>query len=324
MIGVITFFMLSGFLLTYKMGTIPILNWKERISECWAKFHKLYLLYLLTFLFAFLGKQIFPQNISDWCFTLISLPFNLTYTQDLIPLVRINISFNGPAWYISAMFIIWIIIYCFATKINKIKHLNIKTCLIGILTIISIQIVYKIFEYLFPTNIIPINHPDIYMSWISYYSPFYNLLYFILGCFIGRLAVLNKTNSITNTYITLIIIFVLISLYIYYNNCFFKYFKPILMEIFISIFLLKIISPKSIIGRFLSIRPLVWFGNISASFFLIHGVVNYNLRYIEDYIDKPLLFIISLLITIVLSILSEKYLILEKNENLLQRIRKIA
>lgn len=324
MIGVITFFMLSGFLFTFKMGSLPNLAWKERISECWAKFHKLYLLYILTFLFAFFGKNVFPLNMADWCFSFISLPFFLTYTQDLIPLVRINISFNGPAWYISAMFVIWIIAYSFPTQMNKIKFLSKKKCLVWILAIVGLQIIYKIFEYFFPTNLIPINHSDIYMSWISYYSPFYNFGFFILGCITGRLANLNKTVSIANVYIIFITIFLSISIYLYYNSCFFKSFKPILMEVSISVLLLIIISSRSSIGRLLSIKPLVWFGNISASFFLIHGVVNYNLRYIEEYIDKPLLFIVSLFITIVLSILSEKYLILKKNESLLQRIRKIA
>ena len=324
MIGVITFFMLSGFLFTFKMSSLPILTWKERINECRAKFHKLYLLYILTFLFAFLGKKVFPQNMSDWCYSFISLPFYLTFTQDLVPLVRVNISFNGPAWYISAMFVIWIIAYSFAKQMNKIKFLNTKKCLIWIFAIVGLQIIYKIFEFLFPTNLIPINHSDIYMSWISYYSPFYNFGFFILGCIMGRLAILNKTVSIVNVYIIFIAIFLSVSLYLYFNNYYFKYFKPILMEAFISIILLKIVSHKSYVGRLFSIKPLVWFGNISASFFLIHGVVNYNLRYIEEYIEKPLLFIISLFITIVLSVLSEKYLILDKNESLLQRIRKIA
>lgn len=323
-IGVIIFFMLSGFLLIYKMKTIPRLTWKERINASWAKFHKLYLLYILTLIFAFFGKTIFPKNMADWFFTLISLPFNLTYTQDLIPLVRINISFNGPAWYISAMFIIWIIVYCFPTKINQIKNSNIKTCSICILAIIGIQIIYKIIEYSFPTNLIPINHSDIYMSWISYYSPFYNFGFFIMGCFIGRLAILNRGFSINWIYITFIIILILFSTYIFFHNNYFKFAKSILFEILISILLLRIMSSKSLLGRLFSIKPLVWLGNISASFFLIHGVVNYNLRYIEGSIDKPQLFIVSLCVTIILSILSEKYLILKKDESILQRIRKIA
>lgn len=45
-IGVIAFFMLSGFLLTYKGKNIPILSPAERLNACWMKFNKLRLLYI--------------------------------------------------------------------------------------------------------------------------------------------------------------------------------------------------------------------------------------------------------------------------------------
>lgn len=321
-IGVIVFFMLSGFLLVYKKKVVPKLNWKDRIKVCRSKFNKMYFLYILTMILAFLGKL--PQSTYDYIYSVISLPLNLTYTQDLIPLVNINISYNGPAWFISAMFIIWIIVYSIPSLINKVWSLDLKSCLLGIFFIIIIQVIYKFFESKFPVHLIPINHHDIYMSWISYYSPFYNFGFFILGGFIGRITLLNQTESIKNVYLLFMCVMLFLIVCLLYDFVFFNNIKAMLYESVICMTLLLIMSPNSFLRIICSLRPLVWFGNISASMFLIHGAVNYNLRYLETYISKPWLFFVSLLLTVILSILSEKYLILKKNENVLQRIRKIA
>lgn len=179
-------------------------------------------------------------------------------------------------------------------------------------------------EFYFPIHLIPINHPDIYMSWISYFSPFYNFGYFILGCFIGRLALLQKAK-ITFTIYKYLALTLIISLSFFINDqTHFEYYKPILIEISIGILLLIILSPNSYLGYIFSLRPLVWIGDLSASIFLIHGAINYNLKYIENSIEKPLLFFIALTITIIASLISEKYLILKRNENILQHIRKIT
>lgn len=319
--GVIIFIMLSGFLLTYKEKEIPILQLTDRLKVCRLKFHRLYLLYVLTLVIAFFGYGRIPQTPTDWFYAAISLPLCLTYTQDLIPHVGINISYNGPSWYISALFIIWLLIYTFPEKINTIRRLGSKQCLKAILVIVAVQLSYKCGEYYFPTHLIPINHPQIYMAWISYFNPFYNLSYFVLGCFIGRLALLQHRSFfpwVTLAFVVMFVSLTLIDLFIP------KLLKPLFFEIFISVLLLIIMYDNSILKTAITIPPLVRFGNISASFFLIHGVVNYHLRYAEDYITKPWLFFLSFVLSLVLSILSEKYLILKKHESILQHLKKIA
>lgn len=150
-IGVIVFFMLSGFLLVYKEKKIPLLNIKDRWIECKGKFHKLRLLYLITMVVAFVGK--FPQNLTDWGYTIISFPLNLYYVQDLVPHTAINNSFNGPAWYISAMFVIWFIVYSIPALTNSILKKNSKQCIVFALEIIAIQCLYKVIEANFPINL---------------------------------------------------------------------------------------------------------------------------------------------------------------------------
>lgn len=323
-IGVIIFFMLSGFLLAYKQITIPELHWKKRIVVCREKFHKLYLLYFITLFLSIFGDGKFPQSVSDWSYAIISLPFNLTFTQDLVPLVGINISYNGPSWYISAMFIIWFIVYSFPKVVNKINSYNKKDCFKCAVIIIFTQVLYKILEFNFPTHLIPINHPNIYMSWFSYYSPFYNLGFFMMGTIIGRLALIQNKYSENLIYNYFLLFSIAILIYYLYNEDYFYYLKTILFEIAIGVFLLNIMIHNSLLASILTFKPLVWFGNISASFFLLHGVINYYLRYLDSYVGKPLLFFISLFVAIILSVLSDKYLILKKDESILRHISKTS
>ena len=307
-IGVIVFFMLSGFLLVYKEKKIPRLSFKDKWTECVGKFYKLRILYILTMIVAFIGR--FPQKVADWIYAIISIPLNLLYLQDLVPHTAINNSFNGPAWYISSMFIIWFIVYSIPNFTNSIQSKNVKQCILITIMIIGLQCLYKSIEANFPVGLIPINHPDLYMTWIGYFSPFWNIGFFFLGGMVGRLAKIQKTSGITQSVISVIVL-IAMSL-CFYKEWYNEYSKSILIEILVGLLMLNIMSDSALLAKFLSLKPIVWFGNISACFFLIHGVVNYNLRYVEEYVQKPLLFYISLLISIVLSVLSNKYIILKK------------
>lgn len=307
-IGVIVFFMLSGFLLVYKEKQIPHLCLKDRWTECEGKFYKLRVLYFVTMVVAFIGR--FPQKFADWVYTVVSIPLNFFYIQDLVPHTAINNSLNGPAWYISAMFVIWLIVYTIPALTNSIQYKNIKQCILFTIIIIVLQCLYKGIEANFPVGLIPINHPDLYMTWIGYFSPFWNLGFFFLGGFVGRLAKIQKTSSTTQSVVSVIVLVVMFLFF--YKEWYNEYNKSILVEILVGLLMLNMMSDSSFLAKVLSLRPIVWFGNLSACFFLIHGAVNYNLRHIEGYVHKPLLFFISLFISIVLSVLSNKYIILKK------------
>lgn len=128
-IGVIVFFMLSGFLLVYKEKQIPHLCLKDRWTECAGKFYKLRVLYVVTMVVAFIGR--FPQKFADWVYTVVSIPLNFFYIQDLVPHTAINNSLNGPAWYISAMFVIWLIVYTIPALTNSIQYITVTRSKLG-------------------------------------------------------------------------------------------------------------------------------------------------------------------------------------------------
>ncbi len=88
-----------------------------------------------------------------------------------------------------------------------------------------------------------------------------------MGCFIVRLALLNRFNEqkIGERYL-LPFIFILMMTYLLNNTSFIDHIKPILAELFLSLLLLSIMQTNSVLARVLSIRSIVLFGNISASY----------------------------------------------------------
>ena len=109
--GVATFFIISGFLLAYMNRIVPEIEKKGIIKAAWGKASKLYVLYLITFFIAFAARTKWPLSARDGLMTSISAMFNLTMTQSFVPFDGIINGFNGPAWFLSALFGIWIIIY---------------------------------------------------------------------------------------------------------------------------------------------------------------------------------------------------------------------
>lgn len=90
----------------------------------------------------------------------------------------------------------------------------------------------------------------------------------------------------------------------------------VIVELIVCIGIISVESTETIGNRILSNRVMVWIGNISGYFFLIHGATNYALRSagIESYIPKPWLFFVSFAISLAFSILTDKLYCIKKNE----------
>ena len=155
---VLFFFILSGFLLTRGYCDKIIhgkVNYKEfvvkRISTIFP------LQWLMTLLFVVFGIDV----ITYW-----AIPFNLTLTQSLNPFWYINFTMNYPAWFLSSIFICYLLapfVYkVFANK--KSQFLNIYLCVV---------ILYNLFIFLLPNSI--------GTRWLCYINPFARLIDFSVG-----------------------------------------------------------------------------------------------------------------------------------------------
>lgn len=85
-----------------------------------------------------------------------------------------------------------------------------------------------------------------------------------MGCFIGRLSLLHNSQCLL--WYSLGLIFPLAMFYIMGKTSYSAYSMPLITELFIGLLMLTIMIDKSILNKLFSLKPLVWFGNISASF----------------------------------------------------------
>ncbi len=182
--GVFTFFIISGILLSYKNVSLQKYKFEDSIRVAWTKVRKLYILYFISLVISFIGK--YPQTTKEWCWTLFSFPFNITLTQDLIPFAGVINSFNGPAWFLSSFYCVWIIICLRPALIIKINSSKLEYSQKLVVVILLLQTAYQWLCSLFPTNLLPI-HEEVYMSWFTYTNPVLCYSELLLGCCLGRI-----------------------------------------------------------------------------------------------------------------------------------------
>ena len=306
--GVATFLILSGFLLAYKQKLIPAIERRGVIKAAWKKASKLYVLYLITFFVAFLARAKFPLSAKDWLITSISAAFNLTMTQDFVPFLGVVNAFNGPSWFLSALFGIWILIYLFPKSVNRLMTLSVGKCIVGIIALLVIQElwVFGIKNYLYP--LLTPKHVAWFGEWLVYCNPIMCFSEFCVGVLLGRLCVQKQLSVGAQNVMACVTLFVVVvyAALLMTKSLHVSVSKIVIAELFACSGLLAIMSPQAIGHRMLSVRPLVWLGDVSGYMFLIHGAVNFAIgASIVSYIPKPGLFFVSLTTSILLSAIAD-------------------
>jgi peptidoglycan/LPS O-acetylase OafA/YrhL len=306
--GVVAFFMLSGFLTSYKNVVIPTYEKGTIIKSAWRKVSKMYGLYLITMLVAFLSN--FPSSSLDWTKAAISIGFDLTLTQAFIPFSWVINSFNGPAWFLSALFGIWIIVYTFPNFINRLNSLPTRRIIVVLIALLVIQWMWLDFaKRVILPQLCKVHYIENWYVWLVYNNPVFCFSEFCAGLLIGKFC-LQKQYSVA---LQNIIAFVTLFLFVVYFACLamrMKVFVPwnVIIECIVCLGLIAVISPNSIGYNMLSTGALVWMGNISGFFYLIHGATNFAMRVtIASYIPKPWTFFVSLITSLLLSAVADFY-----------------
>lgn len=308
--GVVTFFIISGFLFAYKNHPIPLISHRHIIKSAWHKVDKLYGLYLITFLVAFISR--FPSSARVWVQNIVSLPFTLTLSQDFVPFSWIINSFNGPSWFLSAFLGIWIIMYLTGSKINILLSMSpVKCILVGIIVLLLQYIWLDIVVDKFLLPIINLNHyTENWCDWLKYNNPLLCFSEFLLGIILGSFLRKKQISASSQNGFAVLAFFLSLIYFFCVVNKPFRFVAPwiVVIEIIICIGIIAVMSPNSVGARLLSIPALTYFGNVSGYFFLIHGATNFALgATIADYISKPWMFFMSFAVSIIFSICADYY-----------------
>ena len=318
--GVAAFFILSGFLLSYKQTEVPKLNFWKAVKAAWKKVSKMYVLYILTIVVCLIFNL--PPSAHDWLIQSIFLIFHITLTQDFIPFAALINAFNAPAWFLSALFGIWILLYMFPNAVNAMLRFSPGKCVVAIIALFAIQVVWLICVRYGISAILPQRYLAWCHDWLVYNNPILCLSEYCVGVLVGRFCV-QRQYSVTVQNI-LSAVAVLVSL-LYVINYFTiridtSMSDMVIAECLVTLGLIAIMSSDSIGYKIMSIRSIVWFGNVSGYFFIIHTAVLFSMKTIYTYVPKPWLILLSLVMCVLLSALAD-YLyrcknILKTNENI--------
>ncbi len=274
-IGVAFFFVLSGFILTYnyhnKFEKINASNLKDFYLS---RFARIYPVHALTLLIALPISHYLKYN-----FTSFETFLNVFLLQSYYPNGQRTFSLNGVSWSISTEMFFYLVFPFLMYGVSKIKRKHLILFSWIIIMVVAIYIPKKF------------NNPTYYDvgNWITYVSPFYRIVDFINGMFLGIIFISIKSKSTDKIVSKLLFSFLEIAPIVamivmhhkkmyYLNLTYALYYLP-LIDVLIFAFAFQ----KGIISIIIKQKLFVHFGEISYSMYMIHALI---MQYIAAFISS--------------------------------------
>ncbi|WP_391120056.1 acyltransferase family protein [Psychrobacillus sp. L3] len=302
-LGVTFFFILSGFILTYnyheKFNEINIAKIKGFLK---ARIARIYPVYLLTFVIAIplsLG-MIFKEPLIYFSVAIV----NLLMLQSFIPVSGVYFSYNGPSWSISDEMFFYILFPLLIYFLLKKIKINKKLWLVLIVC----------FVYVSGLILVWFMKDNDLAHWLFYVLPAFRILDFVIGIIIGLWFIrIKQTGFVSNsirlmTFMELIVLILLILAFYFHENVhqtlrYWGYYQPIMIFI-VSIFAFQ----QGYISKLLSNNGLIYLGEISFSFYMIHQLVIRYAAHVPIINGNPIVFLLfTLTVSLIASHLIYKY-----------------
>lgn len=279
-LGVSIFIMLSGYLSVFNYRVNDNSNIKSYFKRKFLKFYPLHIITLLVAL-PFSIKQLVGL---DYC-ALFGLLSNLLLIQSWIPASSIYFSYNAVAWYLSlnTFFICCAYIW---KKLYRIDSWG---------QILMLLVVMEFVLALFFQNC-KYNH------WLLYVCPLIRLIDYIIGG--GVKNCLHKCNvSKCLGELMVFIAIIVLSILAYYS---FEHSSAFLLSFAWALPVMLLISGldvcgnrSTIVNNIFSNKFIVFIGEISFEFFLIHQLIIRYLSFINKYIQfENYIYLIAFCITV--------------------------
>lgn len=254
-IGVSFFFILSGFVLSYSYHN-KILAGQTKFSEFWlARFARIYPLHILTLLIVI--PLSFQGNITEWINRFV---LNIFLLQSFVPSDDVYFYFNSVSWSISDEWFFYIMFPFLVFMLTKRKYLWAMPFILMLIPV-SLWLV-----------------KESYHEKYFYINPLLRLGDFIIGILLYLLYKKRKETSLlkSKTVATTLEIssILLLSVFLYFHSdipqgyrysCY--YWPPIVLLIYTFSY------SKGHISNILSNKILVYLGEISFGFYMIHMLI---------------------------------------------------
>lgn len=263
--SVAVFFMISGFVLT--VAWLPRVNNGFRqlpFEFAFRHYKRFYPLYLLTLLLAVV--------IGGFKTGVFAFMADFLLLQSWIPAEGVYFSGNAPAWFLSSLFLCYLLflplLRIFRTKKNRILYI-VST---------GFLIIYILFALFIPRE---------HSLWFFYIFPPMQLPVFVIGICLGRLYAEGCLKSVTpQLVLPLALALWIVSMWAwrFVPQSFalsFMWWIPSALLIWSLAVSEHSTSKMAEVFRF---KPMVWFGNVSFAFYLLHmPVINLFNRIVTQF-----------------------------------------
>ena len=281
--GVSVFLILSGFLMTYNhygkefnYSLIDSIKYAINKIKDLYPLHKICTIAMLPFLF--IGDHIEPiLNI------VLSILTNVLLIQEWLPL---NIfSINGVSWFISVLFLAYIVFPFFVRFMEK--HFNNTKSIIFLIVLFLLQIVVAIIDSkATDVGINSILIKNDFSYWLVYEFAFVRLIDFLIGCCVGY-CFIHKDNDNDKDYTIYEILIVLLQvvsmiLSAVYNKTSWRY--TVVFTLFVVLLIYVFALEKGKISK-INNETVKYISRISRPGFIIHYVV---FRYMSSLVTYVL------------------------------------
>lgn len=283
--GVSIFFVMSGFLMTYRYESVEIgLSPKNCFLFSWNKIKKLYPLHIITMLLAAIlitakiaNRGFNAEALIDLCGKLI---LHSTLLQTLVPKWTISISLNEPAWFFSATSFLY---FGFPWIKRVVEQYSLgKLCTICILILLAEVLACIPIASIFGTR------SEFYI-WFMYCFPVFRAVDFFVGCVLKRVFFESKVKNIgtiTATFLELLATAFTISVFFWcaegHNDIVLKalnnWTTPYIP--LAAVWIILFATNKGLLTKALTNKVSIAVGNISAYAFLIHFIITMYTPYI--------------------------------------------
>lgn len=273
--GVNFFLVLSGFVIA--LGYSNKLDANNRIldiSFVKKRISKIYLPYLITLLLAIPLYIINAEHGEGLNVKLLisRLIINISMIQSIIPFAKYSFSINAVSWFISTIFIIYLLTPGIIRLNNKAaKHYT----LLKLVFLIFVLLFIHCCIYMVIGQIEYVRFADRNLS-IIYKSPLIRIFPFLLGTVVNNIYCLLGNSRIKNgSFAELLGIVVFFLWWIIAYNTGFPTVVTECIDMLVSMFviLIFVFSDKGIVSRLLSKKRMLHLGNISLEFYLIHYLI---------------------------------------------------
>ncbi|WP_172803294.1 acyltransferase [Alloactinosynnema sp. L-07] len=256
--GMSFFFMLSGFVLTWVSRPTDKAKtfWRRRMARVFP-----------NHLVMFIVTAILMVSVLGQAFNTKFALANIFLVQAWFPQLDVRIAFNAPSWSLSAELLFYLCFPVLVTLIRKIRPERLWAWTIGMLAVITVAVPLVV-NQLPRTNVIPFLELGMEQFWVLFQFPPVRMLEFIVGILLARIVMTGRRVPVSFGGAAAICVAA------YAVGPQFPASFRMVAVMAAPLALLIVAGANADLNRtrpsFLSSGPMVYLGNMSYAFYLVH------------------------------------------------------